>query len=106
MADSARGEDAARLWEARVTAAARAGHGADAGGDIAATARTILVRGDALAAGELSVTGADLMRELGLAPGREIGRLLELALDAVLDDPTRNQPDALLALARAATAAP
>ena len=101
----ARGEDAARLWETRAAAAAAVGGDADAGGETAARARIILARGDALAAGELTVTGADLMRELGLAPGREIGRLLELALDAVLDDPARNQPAALLELARAATTA-
>ena len=98
----ARGEDAATLWAARASAAAGE---ADAGADTAARARAILARGDALAAGDLAINGAGLIATLGLAPGREIGRLLEVALDAVLDDPTRNTADALYALARASLAA-
>ncbi len=58
-----------------------------------------------LSLGELAVNGSDLMRELGLAPGPEVGRLLEVLLQAVLDDPGRNEPSALLALAREEVAA-
>ncbi|HVV88846.1 MAG TPA: hypothetical protein VHE35_37650, partial [Kofleriaceae bacterium] len=100
----ARGDDAAWLWEAR--AATAPAHGVDHGGVAASQARAILARGDALAIGDVAVTGAGLMRELGLPPGREIGRLQQLLLEAVLDDPSRNTPDALYALARAARTTP
>lgn len=54
----------------------------------------------------LAITGNDLMRELGLSPGREIGTLLAALLDHVLDDPSANERGHLLAHAaklRAAT---
>ncbi|HEY7737811.1 MAG TPA: HD domain-containing protein [Candidatus Limnocylindria bacterium] len=53
----------------------------------------------------LAVDGEDLMRELALEPGPEIGRLLDVLLQAVLDDPARNQRDTLLGIAREAAAA-
>ena len=56
-----------------------------------------------LSVGELAVNGTDLMRELDLSPGPEVGRLLDVLLQAVLDDPTRNDPATLLRLARDAT---
>ncbi len=82
---------AVALWRARGDAAPAV---ADAG-------EAILARGDALNAGELALTGAALMAALGLAPGPAVGRALAACLDAVLDDPARNQPDALIAIARA-----
>jgi putative nucleotidyltransferase with HDIG domain len=54
-----------------------------------------------LSVGELAVNGADLMGELGLEPGPEVGRLLDVLLQAVLDDPARNERSTLLRLARA-----
>jgi tRNA nucleotidyltransferase (CCA-adding enzyme) len=51
---------------------------------------------------DLAIGGDDLQRELGLTPGPEIGRLLDLLLDAVVEDPRRNEPEVLLSLARAA----
>jgi tRNA nucleotidyltransferase (CCA-adding enzyme) len=56
--------------------------------------------GAALRTKDLAVTGHDLMRELALPPGREIGRLMDALLDAVLDEPSLNARDALLARAR------
>lgn len=70
--------------------------------DLAARADAILARGDALAPGELVVTGAALMSALELAPGRRVGELLAVLLDRVLDDPALNTADALIAIARAA----
>jgi putative nucleotidyltransferase with HDIG domain len=65
--------------------------------------RVAALQGSAvLSVGELAVNGSDLMRELNLAPGPEVGRLLDVLLQAVLDDPSRNEPGALLALAREA----
>ena len=46
------------MWAAR---AATAGAEADAGAATAALARTILARGDALAAGDLAINGAGLI---------------------------------------------
>jgi len=45
---------------------------------------------------DLMVNGYDLMKEFGLPPGPEIGRLLEHLLEYVLDDPARNQREILL----------
>jgi tRNA nucleotidyltransferase (CCA-adding enzyme) len=55
-------------------------------------------RGEPLTRGDLAVTGRDL-QALGLA-GPKLGQVLGVLLDRVLDDPTLNTPDALLAIAR------
>ncbi len=55
-------------------------------------------RRDPLARGDLAVSGRDL-QALGAA-GARIGEVLGLLLDRVLDDPSLNTRDALLALAR------
>ncbi|MCC6749586.1 MAG: hypothetical protein IT371_18115 [Deltaproteobacteria bacterium] len=60
----------------------------------------LLSEGPVLAAKDLAVTGEVLMRELGLAPGPALGRLLEELLLRVLDDPQLNEAATLLALAR------
>jgi tRNA nucleotidyltransferase (CCA-adding enzyme) len=49
---------------------------------------------------DLAVDGRDLI-ELGYAPGPELGRTLHELLRVVVDDPSRNTPDALLRVARA-----
>jgi hypothetical protein len=49
-----------------------------------------------LSVSELAVDGTDLMRELGLEPGPEVGRLLDHLLQAALDDPRRNERDTCL----------
>jgi tRNA nucleotidyltransferase (CCA-adding enzyme) len=48
----------------------------------------------------LAVSGHDLQAELGLAPGPVIGDLLARLLDAVIEDPARNERSTLLQLAR------
>jgi tRNA nucleotidyltransferase (CCA-adding enzyme) len=53
-----------------------------------------------LAVRDLAVTGADLMKALDRGPGPDIGRLLVMLLDRVLDDPARNTREALLAEAQ------
>jgi tRNA nucleotidyltransferase (CCA-adding enzyme) len=65
-----------------------------------AHAARVLSSGAALSARDLKINGHDLMRELGLPPGRVIGEILEALLDAVIADPAVNEPAALLALAR------
>lgn len=60
----------------------------------------VLAAGDALTVRDLAVDGADLMREIGLPPGKGIGILLGELLELVTEDPARNEPAALLASAR------
>ncbi|MDP9034847.1 MAG: HD domain-containing protein [Myxococcota bacterium] len=60
----------------------------------------VLAAGVAFSTRDLRINGRDLMRELGLAPGRIIGELLDALLEAVTDDPGLNDPEALLARAR------
>ncbi|HET9539001.1 MAG TPA: CCA tRNA nucleotidyltransferase [Candidatus Limnocylindria bacterium] len=55
---------------------------------------------DALEQGQLAIDGNDLVAELGAAPGPQIGELLRRLLEAVLDDPSQNTRERLLALAR------
>jgi hypothetical protein len=52
-----------------------------------------------VAVDELALTGADLVAR-GQAPGPSLGRLRLRLLDAVLEDPSRNVPNALWALVR------
>lgn len=49
----------------------------------------------------LAVDGHDLMKELKLPPGPQIGTILDGLLEEVLDDPTRNTREHLLERARA-----
>lgn len=48
----------------------------------------------------LVVDGHDLQAELGMAPGPSIGRVLAGLMEAVIEDPTRNERETLLSLAR------
>jgi tRNA nucleotidyltransferase (CCA-adding enzyme) len=63
-----------------------------------ATVRGVRERGEALARGDLAVSGTDL-HALGAA-GPRLGELLAALLDRVLEDPALNQRDRLLVLAR------
>jgi tRNA nucleotidyltransferase (CCA-adding enzyme) len=58
------------------------------------------IAGDPLEAKHLALTGDDLVAELGIPPGPAIGRLLAGLLEAVLEDPTLNTRNRLLAQAR------
>jgi tRNA nucleotidyltransferase (CCA-adding enzyme) len=55
---------------------------------------------DSIAVADLAIDGDDLVAA-GIAPGPEIGQILGALRDAVLEDPSRNTRDALLALVRA-----
>ena len=59
---------------------------------------------DLLIRNRLAIDGNDLQSELGYEPGPRIGRVLDRLMEAVLDDPSLNRTDALLALAREADA--
>jgi tRNA nucleotidyltransferase (CCA-adding enzyme) len=96
--------DLYRLGEADVR-----GKGRDASADlaqIAALARhveRVLASGAALRVQDLAINGRDLM-QLGLRPGPAFGKILKTLLDEVVEDPTRNNRESLLA--RAAELAP
>ena len=64
----------------------------------------MLDAGVALSVGELAIDGNAVMAALGMAPSRALGTLLAGLLEQVLEDPSRNRPETLLALARAAHA--
>jgi len=49
---------------------------------------------------DLAIDGNDVMRELGIAPGPEVGRVLNELFERVTDDPSLNTRDRLLELAR------
>ena len=55
---------------------------------------------DPLEAKHLAISGDDLVADLGIGPGPVVGRLLAALLEAVLEDPTLNSREKLLALAR------
>lgn len=60
----------------------------------------VLAEGAALSTRDLKVNGHDLMKELGVKPGRIIGDILDALLEAVTADPAVNDREALLARAR------
>lgn len=61
----------------------------------------VLAEGTALSTRDLSINGNDLMRELGLAPGRALGVLLGELMEEVTTDPSLNERERLLERARA-----
>src|SRR5688572_4355489 len=63
------------------------------------SAAAIRLRKDPLTRGELAISGSDL-QDLG-ARGAQVGEVLAALLDRVLDDPSLNTRDSLVALARA-----
>jgi hypothetical protein len=54
---------------------------------------------DPIAVADLAIDGDDLVAA-GVAPGPALGQILTALRDAVLEDPSRNTRDELLALAR------
>jgi len=54
---------------------------------------------DPVETGDLAIDGGDLMKA-GIKAGPQLGAVLRTLLDWVLEDPTRNTPDQLLARAR------
>ena len=56
-------------------------------------------KGDCLSLKQLAVTGRDIM-ELGIRQGKEVGGILNMLLDLVLEDPEKNERSFLLYKAR------
>ena len=57
-----------------------------------------LGRASALRIGDLAIGGEDVMRELAIAPGQQVGQVLARLLDKVLDDPKLNTRQGLIRL--------
>jgi hypothetical protein len=55
-----------------------------------------LAQHEALHVSDLAVDGHDVMRERHLAPGPQVGEILDAMLEAVIEDPSLNRRDALL----------
>lgn len=70
-------------------------------GALEARARAELARGIPLSTTELAVNGEDVMRVLGLPPGRVVGEILERLLARVHEDPGAGGREALLAAVEA-----
>jgi tRNA nucleotidyltransferase (CCA-adding enzyme) len=60
----------------------------------------VLAAGAAMSTRDLKINGHDLMKELGVKPGKVIGEVLDALLEAVTSDPALNEREALLARAR------
>ena len=56
----------------------------------------LIADADALDVADLEVDGGDVMRVLGIGPGREVGSALALLLEEVLEEPAKNRRDTLL----------
>ena len=50
---------------------------------------------------DLAIDGNDVMRELGISPSPDVGRILNALFERVLDEPTLNTRDKLIELAKA-----
>ena len=61
----------------------------------------VLQEKQALSVKDLKINGHDL-RELGVREGKEIGKILELLLEGVLEDESLNSKEKLLELAKEA----
>jgi tRNA nucleotidyltransferase/poly(A) polymerase len=57
-------------------------------------------RAEALGIQDLAINGEDVMQELHIGPGPQVGRVLRELLERVLEDPAQNERDTLLRLAR------
>lgn len=68
--------------------------------DIDALYKQILAEKQCVSLKDLAVTGSDLIAE-GVAPGPEIGEILQQMLEWVIDDPAANEKEKLLARWRA-----
>jgi len=77
----------------------------DALAQLKAHVARVLAQGAALSTRDLTINGHDLIRDLGLRPGPVIGQILDALLEAVTSDPSLNEREALLGLAREQLAA-
>ena len=67
--------------------------------EIAAIYEEIVSQNQCLSIKDLAITGKDLM-ELGIKPSKELGDILNMLLDLVLEDPSRNTKEELILLVK------
>ncbi len=96
-------ENLADLFDLRI--ADRLGNGLKEGfpiyiEEMRARIEALLRQNHALRVSDLAVDGTDVIRELGVAPGPQVGSVLKRLLDAVIEDPSLNSRDKLLAMIR------
>lgn len=65
-----------------------------------ARVNALRAQGIVMSTRELAVDGATLMKELGIPPSRRLGKILEVLLERVTDEPRDNTRERLLAIAR------
>jgi tRNA nucleotidyltransferase (CCA-adding enzyme) len=70
--------------------------------EVCSRIRTILASHPPLRAGDLAIDGKRLMSATGMPPGRQVGVLLSMMLDYVVDEPEANTEEGLLVFAKAA----
>lgn len=63
-------------------------------------AERIIEQGAALSTRDLALNGKDLMQELELAPGPQVGQILRDLLERVTEEPSLNEREQLLAIAK------
>ncbi|MDP9321023.1 MAG: CCA tRNA nucleotidyltransferase [Chloroflexota bacterium] len=68
--------------------------------DLWARVQEEIERSTAFSPKDLEVDGTDVMRELGIGPGPEVGRVIAAVFERVLDDPDLNARERLLPLIR------
>jgi tRNA nucleotidyltransferase (CCA-adding enzyme) len=68
--------------------------------DLWARVQEEIERSTAFSPHDLEVDGTDVMRELGIGPGPEVGRTIAAVFERVLDDPDLNTRERLLPLIR------
>lgn len=73
-------------------------------GELRRRVERVEAEAQALKVSDLAISGKDLLGELGLAPGPRVGEILRALLEVVVEDPTANQRDRLLELARGLSA--
>ncbi|MBQ8085367.1 MAG: CCA tRNA nucleotidyltransferase [Lachnospiraceae bacterium] len=62
--------------------------------------KEVVEQGQCVAVKDLAISGKDLI-DIGMKPGPELGEMLKILLDKVLDDPELNEKDVLIGLAKA-----
>jgi tRNA nucleotidyltransferase (CCA-adding enzyme) len=67
-------------------------------GELRRRIEKVIAEDDALTIGDLAVNGQDVMRVLGVPPGRAVGETLRALLERVIEDPSLNDRDTLLRL--------
>jgi poly(A) polymerase/tRNA nucleotidyltransferase (CCA-adding enzyme) len=59
----------------------------------------VLAEESAFSRKDLKIDGSEIIRELGIEPGPQVGRILDFLVSAVLEDPKLNEPQRLLSMA-------